>query len=173
MYTIRADFQRFGDFHLGDLFGQTGVYVLWDAQAKARPTYIGEGTILKRLSDHAKRDARRFAHPIDGYIAIVSGSSRDIHKTESLAVERLLLDVARETDRRPSINAHPGAGSVIRLLCRDELLRIAVRGYDPFCPPNVARRLAGVKEIKAWSELDGSYEIDHDWRQRKLRKTCI
>src|SRR4051794_12210814 len=135
MYTIRADFQRFGDIHIGDLFGQTGIYVLWDAKAKARPTYIGEGSILKRLADHARRDARRFAQPIDGYIAVVSGSSRGIHKSESLAVERLLLDVARETDRLPSINVRPGAGSVIRLLCRDELLRIAIRGYDPLCPP--------------------------------------
>lgn len=66
--------------------GQTGIYVLWDAQAKARPTYVGEGNILKRLADHARRDDRRFAKPLDGYIAVISGSSDGVHKTESLAV---------------------------------------------------------------------------------------
>jgi hypothetical protein len=173
LYTIRADFQRFADVHLGDLFGQTGVYVLWDAQAKARPTYIGEGTVLSRLASHAKRDGRMFAQPLDGYIAIMSGSSQGIHKTESLAVERLLLDVARETDREPAVNVRPGAGSVINLLCEDELLRIAVRGYDPLIPPHESRRLSGVKEIKAWSELQGSYVIDHDWTQRRRRGSYI
>lgn len=67
MYTIHADFQRFRDVNLIDMIGATGVYVIWDARAKARPTYIGEGNILKRFTDHVRRDGRRFAHPWNGY----------------------------------------------------------------------------------------------------------
>ena len=76
-----AEFQRFADTHPGDLFGESGIYVLWDGRAKACPTYIGEGNLLKRLGDHSQRNARRFAKPLDGYIAIIGGISRGVHKT--------------------------------------------------------------------------------------------
>lgn len=56
MYTIYAEFQRFREVNLVELIGVTGVYVIWDARSKARPTYIGEGNILKRFTDHVKRD---------------------------------------------------------------------------------------------------------------------
>ena len=85
-------------------------------------------------------------------------------------VERLLLDVARETDRLPAVNVHPGHGSVIRLLCRHELLRVSVRGYDPLAPPRGARPLGRVKVIKAWRTGTGDYDIEHDWRLRPLRR---
>src|ERR1700674_2997394 len=78
MYTICAEFQRFRDVNLVELIGATGVYVIWDARAKARPTYIGEGNILKRFTDHVKRHNRRFAHPWNGYVAIIAGSTRDV-----------------------------------------------------------------------------------------------
>ena len=55
MHTIRVNFESLREVHLGNLFGACGVYVLWDSQAQARPTYIGEGNILKRLSDHWMR----------------------------------------------------------------------------------------------------------------------
>ena len=47
MYTINADFQPFSRLNIGDLFGHQGVYVLWDAHAKAKPTYIGEGHLFQ------------------------------------------------------------------------------------------------------------------------------
>jgi hypothetical protein len=80
VYTIYAEFQRFRDINLVELIGAAGVYVIWDAHSKARPTYIGEGNILKRFTDHVKRDNRRFAHPWNGYVAIIAGSTRDVHK---------------------------------------------------------------------------------------------
>ena len=49
MITLTAEFVRFADLHLRSLFGMVGVYVLWDSRAIARPTYIGEGNVLKRL----------------------------------------------------------------------------------------------------------------------------
>lgn len=75
MDTIYAEFQRFRDVNLVELIGATGVYVIWDARAKARPTYIGEGNILKRITDHVKRHNRRFAHHWNGYVAIIAGTS--------------------------------------------------------------------------------------------------
>jgi hypothetical protein len=175
VYTIDAEFQRFRDVNLVELIGGTGVYVIWDARAKARPTYIGEGNILKRFTDHVKRDSRRFAHPWNGYVAIIAGSTRDVHKYESTVVERLLLDVAKETDRQPQVNVHPGHVSRVLRFCRDEMLRIAISGYDPLMPPSESKPLTRIKEIKVTASADGddSYDFTCDWNLRRLRKPII
>jgi hypothetical protein len=170
MYTITTEFVRFSDVHLGDLFGATGVYVLWDARAQARPTYIGEGHILKRLSDHSQRDGRRFAHPIDGYVATISGSTRGVHKTESQVVESLLLEVARDTDREPTVNVHPGNAVVIGyLLNHHPTLRIEVRGWDPLRPPGEGTALEGARAIKVRLLRDKNLSLEHGWRVRRHR----
>jgi hypothetical protein len=158
-----------------ELIGATGVYVIWDTRSKARPTYIGEGSILKRFTDHVKRDNRRFAHPRDGYVAIIGGSTRDVHKYESTVVERLILDVAKETDRKPQVNVHPGHASRVLRFCRDEMLRIAVSGFDPLIPPWESKRLTRIKEIKvtASAESDEGYYFTCTWNLRRLRQPII
>jgi hypothetical protein len=175
VYTIKAEFQRFRDVNLVELIGATGVYVIWDARSKARPTYIGEGNILKRFTDHVKRDNRRFAHPWNGYVAIIAGSTHDVHKYESTVVERLLLDVAKETDRQPQVNVHPGHVSRVLRFCRDEMLRIAVSGFDPLIPPSESKPLTKLKVIKvtASTESDDSYDFTCDWNLRRLRQPII
>lgn len=169
MYTINATFFLFDEIPLSSMIGATGVYVIWDGQARARPTYIGEGTVLKRLADHAAHGTRRFCLPWNGYVAFIAGSTRGVHKCESQAVERLLLDVANDTDRNPMVNAHPGSASIVEYFCKGEMLRVAVRGYDPLIAPKEARPLTRVKEIKAWQD-GANYGLDHDWRFRRLRK---
>lgn len=171
MYTIKAKFETFRDINLSELLGAVGVYVIWDARAKARPTYIGEGNVLRRFTDHVERYGRAFAHPWNAYVALISGSTRNVHKAESRAVERLLLDVARETDREPAVNAHPGSSSGVLHFCRHETLRVAVTGCDPFMVPD--RSMSGAKDIKARRIGEDDYEIEHTWRLRRLRAPVI
>jgi hypothetical protein len=172
VYTIYADFQRFRDVNLAELIGAIGVYVIWDARAMARPTYIGEGNILKRFTDHVRRDGRRFAQPWNGYVAIIAGSTRNVHKSESTAVERLILDVAKDTDRQPQANVHPGHISRVLRFCRDEMLRVAVSGYDPLIHPAESKPLSRPREIKVWSEADQTC-FEHNWRLRRIRQPII
>ena len=169
MYPIKAKFQRLYEVALTDLLGATGVYVIWDNKAKARPTYIGEGNILKRFTDHVERDGRKFARPWDGYVWIIRGSTRNVRKAESKAVEKLLLDVAQLIDCKPSVNKHPGSSSAVLNYCQREKLRIAVSGYDPFLPPRRAKALVGTREIKASWDGDQGYAITHNWRLRRRR----
>ena len=174
MYTIYANFQRFRDVDLAALIGAIGVYVIWDARAKARPTYIGEGNILQRFADHVSHDNHRFAHPWNGYVAIIADSTHKVHKSESTIIERLLLDVAKDTDRKPKVNTHPGHLNKVLSLSDQEMLRIAVSGYDPLMPPAEARPLSGQKEIKVWRVGDSDkYEFNHGWKFRRRRKPII
>ena len=171
MYTIRVGFQRFRDVDLSELIGAVGVYVIWDATAKARPTYIGEGNVLKRFTDHVERDGRKIRHPWDGYVALIRGSTRNVHKEESKAVERLLLDVAEDAGRNPRANAHPGSSSAVMGFCRDETLRVEVRGCDPLVSPKSP--VQSKKEIKARATGEDSYDLEHDWRHRRTRAPII
>ncbi len=169
MYSIRATFCRFAEVNLAAMIGATGIYVIWDAHAVAKPTYIGEGNILRRFTDHTRRDWHRFARPWDGYVALISGSTPAVHKYESLALERLLLDVARHTDRLPAANRNPGSTAAVLSYCKRELLRVAVSGWDPLVPPREARPLRRVKRIEAWVDDQDSYSFCHDWKRRRLR----
>jgi len=92
VYTINAEFQRFRDINLVELIGASGVYVIWDARSKARPTYIGEGNILKRLVEHAER----FALPLDGYVAPLDGLTWQRDKADAEIIEVRLNEIDQE-----------------------------------------------------------------------------
>lgn len=173
MYTIRLDFQRFSDIDLRSLIGAVGVYVIWDARAKARPTYIGEGTILRRFAQHVTRDGRRFAQPWNGYVAVISGSTSGVHKDEVRIAERALLDVAFHSDRLPRANKHPGNAAIIRDSCKTTPIRIVVSGYDPLSAPKNTRPLTVAKRITIWHSDIADYVVEADWRLRRLGRPII
>jgi len=171
MHIIRVRFESFRCVHLGDLFGACGVYVLWDGRARARPRYIGEGNILKRLADHWDRPDVTFALPLDGYVAIIGDHGHVPSKLEARAVEYLLLEIGGYTDRGPGANRHPGNQTAVIDLCRKfGTLRVAVSGFDPLCPPWEARPLKPVKQIKARLTAADQLCVEQTWRLRKLRR---
>lgn len=168
MYTIPVHFRRFSDLHLGDLIGATGIYVIWDANAVYKPTYIGEGIVLKRLSDHTARDFRRFARPWDGYVALFEANTSGVLKLASQIAEKLLLDVGFTTDRFPSANRSRGSTAAVTGVLKHEAIKVSVRGFDPYSDPALGRRLSGSRSIRARPEAGRSYWIEHDWRLRRI-----
>lgn len=167
MHVIDAQFERLTDIPVGFLFGCMGTYVLWDSQAKARPSYVGEGNILKRLVQHVER----FAAPLDGYVAPLHEPSWQRAKAHAEIVEALLLHVAYETDRGPSTNVASGKLRALDAIFRSHgTLRVNVRGFDPLLPPWAARPLRGAKQIVLRDLTDGTALVEHDWRlRRRLR----
>jgi len=91
--VIKAEFRRLDEHSLPSLIGAVGVYVMWDGQARARPTYFGEGTILKRLAEHPTR----FALPFDG-----AGGARRLGNESFFSAPQLKRDRLGSTCRRPS-----------------------------------------------------------------------
>lgn len=166
MRIIKAPFDRIDEIRLPDLIDAVGVYVIWDGQSRARPSYIGEGTILKRLADHSSR----FAKPFDGYIAILGDKSSATAKHEAEIVEALLLAVAEETDRLPRHNVAPGKSHRIEKVFRSHgVLRVSFTGYDPLGVPWQARRLASPKVVRLEDLGLGFVEMRHSWRLRRLQ----
>lgn len=164
MHVIDAKFERLSDIPVAFLLGSIGTYVLWDSQAKARPSYVGEGNILKRLVEHADR----FALPLDGYVAPLQESTWQRAKAHAEIVEALLLEVAYRTDRGPSVNVAPGKLHRLDAIFRSHgTLRVNVRGFDPLTPPRVARPIAGVKQIVLRDFSDDTAVLGHDWRLRR------
>ena len=123
MYGITAEFKRFDEVSFADALRVTGVYVIWDSQARAKPSYIGKGDILSRLSSHDEK----FAFPVKGYIALIGNRGRRAESRDSEIVEALLLEVARDTDRWPPHNGKAGAiGLVRRIAERENQVRVTI-----------------------------------------------
>lgn len=138
MYVINIDFVRIRYIAVDQLLGAIGVYVIWDSQSEKRPTYIGEGTIVKRLHDHSLEN--KFARPVDGYLGILNEAGEVRTKRDAVIIEVLLLACAQCIDKWPNLNKHPGRRSEIyRVFRNQECLRINLRGFDPFLHPNSSK----------------------------------
>lgn len=154
------------DYGVADLAGAVGVYVIWAGRSIARPTYIGEGTILKRLGDHVGR----FPQPWDGFIAVTGDVGQPTAKRVAEIVEALLLEVADRVDRYPTENSAPGRMSRINSIFRSHgVLRVWVKGYDPLGIPWQGGRLKQAKLIRL-EDLDRAgmfIAVQHTWRTRR------
>ena|SRR5665213_1505858 len=173
MLSIKVEFRRFAEVHLGDLFGTECVYVIWDSRARHCPTYIGEGSILQRLASHSLRNDRIFVPPIDGYVGFLDENLRCSDKDLAQATERLLLDVAVRTERAPAENVRPGNGSLVSLLCEDGLVKLSVRGSDPFANPSQRTILIRPKIVSAQRNFSGKYDICSSWRARRNSRLIV
>ena len=168
MHTIDADFHRFSDIFVPNLFGAIGVYVLWRGRAIARPSYIGEGNILSRLVKHHQNLSNTF----DGFAAALShpGITSRNAKADAEIVEGMLLWVSGDTDRAPTENKAPGKYVALdKLFRRHGTVRIKVSGMDPLRPPEERPIIRGTKVIILRSTGIGLPEVEHDWRSRKKR----
>jgi hypothetical protein len=164
MRVIDVDFLSFREVHISRLIGEVGVYVIWDSDSQSRPRYIGEGEILSRFSAHNKRKGVTFKGSWDGYIGFIESTDGPVLKKDmAKIVECLLLQVAKETNRIPSGNRHPGSVSKVGKWCKKGQVRLNIRGLNPFSHPrrplttDSLRRTA--KKIEAWWVED-----EQDWR---------
>ena len=167
MISIHVTFVSFARVHVGDLFGLTGVYVIWDNFASGRPSCIGEGNFLERFAWHSKTGVRKFTPPIRGYVGFVEENPKCSIKDAGCVIERLLLDVAGRTERSTATNKHPGDGSLVKLFCQEGIVRVTIKGCDPLSPASTATPLRNSKMIRAEPDRDGNYLLDHSWRLRR------
>lgn len=106
---------------VSELFGFVGTYVLWDGQAQVKPSYIGEGNILKRVVAHS----RDYATPLNGYIAILGKATRAGAKRDAEILETVLLAAAAETRRSPPNNSQAGClRGIASLFRRHGVIRV-------------------------------------------------
>lgn len=160
MHTINLEFVPFGKAAFSGLFRAIGVYVIWDAKNKIRPSYIGEGNILKRF---ANEHTDRFHRPINGYAAVLGEIDEKGVKSDAQICETLLLHVADATNRYPTCNVAEGFLKPIEeVFKRHGVLKVNIDGYNPFSNPKSARLLSHKKVIdlrKQGAELG----LTHDW----------
>jgi len=167
MEIVRANFLRLDEVPFSALIGAFVVYVIWDGKAQSRPTYIGEGTILQRVGQHASR----FTRPFDGYLALLGDWSAKRPKRDAEILEAVLLAVASDKDRLPTQNRAPGKMRAINRIFRSHgTLRISVTGYDPLLIPGQGRSSTKAKIATVRYVADGfPYILEHDWRLRRLQ----
>lgn len=163
MHSVNVEFVPFDEIPFGQVLKGVGVCVIWKQQARGKPSYIGKGDILERLSKHDDRFAT-----VNGYVGLLGTKERKAHDRDSCIVEALLLETASHTDRWPTHNIKNGHWKTVdRAFRLHGLVRVAVRGCDPFGPPHAPRRLAQPKYIRYEIDSTGEGTIDFKWNQRK------
>ena len=168
MRVIKAEFARLSKVPVPELVGAVGVYCIWDGKSLARPTYIGEGTILSRLAEHAGR----FSRPFDGYVAITGDRNQATAKKEAEILEAVLLYVAYDTDRFPTQNTAPGKTTEIRRIFRRHgTLRVSISGLDPLLIPWQSRPLEYPKVLSLRMDEFDKPVMQGDWRSRRSLTT--
>ena len=161
MLSLHAHFERLDEIAVAELFEAVGTYVLWDSQARSRPSYIGEGDLLRRLSDHSVK----FAMPLNGYVAVLGDPSRKYFKTDSELVEALLLEVSERIGRYPLHNRQQGSTTAIeKTFQNNRVVKVYISGFDPFEPPWRPKRLRRKHAIRL-STARGNILIDHPWHE--------
>lgn len=157
------EFCKLSDANIADYFGVVGVYILWDSQAKNVPSYIGEGGIFKRFSEHEKN----YAHPIDGYVSI-GGYAKDgikSYKTDSELLEAVLLHIAARIGKEPKHNQQKNIRTAItKYFKSNRVLRFKIDGYDPFTRPDKAEKIRG-KEIYLEKTQNRIHLSSHPWKK--------
>jgi hypothetical protein len=167
MYTLPIVFRSFEDVTFSEVLNTAGVYVIWDSQAKAKPSYIGKGDLIARMAWHD----HNFASPIGGYFGAIEEIGRRWVDDECLIVEALLLKIAEETDRWPNHNRKSGSLSTVERIAskHNGYIKVRVSGHDPFSPPKRSQELNHAKEIR-YFDRNGEWWLEYDWKLRKLLK---
>jgi hypothetical protein len=161
MRSIKATFERLDEITLERAYGSVGVYVLWSGKSQLKPTYIGEGVILKRFAAHVDN----LPWPIDGILAIL-GDNTSTNKTDAEILEAVLLDIAADIDRSPTKNQHPGkTGRVDDVFKRHGVMKIHITGYAPLLHPK-NRPMLEKKIVELRQDMYGEVELIHPWKRR-------
>ncbi|TAL36623.1 MAG: hypothetical protein EPN93_07305 [Spirochaetes bacterium] len=161
MKSLTVIFEKFEDYDFRDILYGLGVYVIWDSKSKAKPTYIGEGDIWNRFTQHRNR----FAEPIDGYIALLEGTT-NVVKKQSQIIEAALLEVAKTIDLFPNHNKKNGNWNHIdKVFDKHGVLKIYFEGMNPFKnPASHNTPMKNRKEVRiTYNNTDNILEYDHNW----------
>src|SRR2546428_3850191 len=100
MHIVNLEFFSLETEPVAKLFGETGVYVLWSPYACDRPTYIGEGVILKRLSRHVDWLTRGVTGL--GAVTSLEGTNFRQAKIDAEIGEAVLLRIADDIGGYPT-----------------------------------------------------------------------
>lgn len=129
---------------------------------KSKPTYIGQGIILKWFVEHAEK----MPLPLDGVLAILGHGLRCDIKDNAEIVEALLLHIASEIDRFPSKNIRAGKQNWIsKVFTKHGVLRINIEGYDPLRDP-VSPRMDKKKVITLRVDRAEKLQLNYPWKRR-------
>jgi hypothetical protein len=163
MHIIEAKFEDIDEITVGALFGAIGAYVIWSAQAERRPSYIGEGKILRRFADE---HIDRFGTGAEGVVTVMDGNV-DQRKRDAEIVESALFIVSDLLGLSPTHNKAPGKWTGLQKLHErgERKVRIRCSGCHPL---RLRSRISGTDVITLHLTDDGEYfvvEPEHPWRR--------
>jgi hypothetical protein len=162
MEIIHAEFVPTSQTSLDYLMGQTGAYVLWSPRAVSRPSYIGEGNVLRRIVEHVQR----FGSGLTGHAAVLSDGSEQQRKRNAELLEATLFVAAESLGIPPTHNKAPGKfARLVEKAKNHGVIRFRLSGYHPL---RLNSRISG-EHVVEWRYEgrgeDGFWDLSHPWRR--------
>lgn len=159
MLVINTVFYHFSKVSIEELFRLDGVYVISDFLSD-RPVYVGEGNLLKRLSEH---QSKLRITSWTGVCAIITGSKK-IKKEDQRILEGAIIDCLRDTGRSPKNKVSTSVKFLKEIISANGKIRINIKGADPVLGPNHSK-INGKKTIE-YEIKKGEVFLSHPWRNK-------
>jgi hypothetical protein len=164
MHVIDITFRSAPDTPLSTVMTSQGVIVFWSPAAKANPTCIERGFILRHLAAHSNQLDRG----TDVVIGMVNPEDdmakelRDVELSETIIIEvgKAINCAAKETDE-------PSLEQLQRSVEKNNGVRLRIWGRHPLRRPNATTsRLDGPVDVTVTMDQEGYLLFKAPWRRR-------
>lgn len=164
MKIVDAEFIDIHSVSLGGALEELGVYVLWSAGAYKRPSYLGEGDVVRRIVTHLKDGDKPFvgSRTLDGCVALFKDGAPAVRKANAEIVEVTLLEAAHQIDLFPTHNRSRGKVAPLDRRGRsDDKIRVNIRGVHPLR----GGKLNATARLTWHADGDGGWRLENPWRR--------
>ncbi len=164
MHIIDITFRSASDTPLSSIMTSIGVIVFWSLAAKANPTGIERGYILRHLAAHSNQ-LDRGTDVIIGMVNPCEDMTKELHDVE--LAEAILIEVGKAINCEAKETDDHSLELLQRSVEKNKGVRLRVWGRHPLRRPNAsASRLNGPVDVTVTMDQEGYLLFKAPWRRR-------
>jgi hypothetical protein len=164
MHTIDITFRSASDTPLSSIMTAVGVIVFWSPAAKANPTCIERGYILRHLAAHSDQ-LDRGTDVIIGMVNPGEDMPRELRDVE--LAEAIIIEVGKAINCEAKETDDHSLELLQRSVEKNKGIRLRVWGRHPLRRPNASTsRLNGPVNVTVTMDQEGYLLFKAPWRRR-------
>lgn len=164
MHIIDITFRSASDTPLSSIMTSMGVIVFWAPAAKANPTCIERGYILRHLAAHSNQ-LDRGTDVVIGMVNPGEDLTKELHDIE--LAEIILVEVGKAINCEAKDTDCQSLEQLNDFVSKNKLVRLRIWGRHPLRRPNSASsRLNGPVDVTVTLDEKGYLLFKAPWRRR-------
>jgi hypothetical protein len=164
MHTIDITFRSASETPLSSIMTAAGVIVFWSPAAKANPTCIERGYILRHLAAHSNQ-LDRGTDVVIGMVNPGEDMTKELHDIE--LAETILIEVGKAINCEAKETDDHSLELLQKAVQKNGGIRLRVWGRHPLRRPNASTsRLNGPVDVTVTMDQEGYLLFKAPWRKR-------